>query len=119
MPEIVHLVTLISGTGPTLVRKSVYGIILNFLQSVYATRSDDDELLNVLLLIEEFTQPHILRLFGLARANTSSEYSDLDPASDRCFLDIQESLTALLIRVMEATSGSAGQSIFLHTQRKY
>ncbi|KAF7964396.1 hypothetical protein HWV62_8641, partial [Athelia sp. TMB] len=33
IPEIVHLVTLISGTGPTLVRKSVYGIIFNYLQS--------------------------------------------------------------------------------------
>jgi neurofibromin 1 len=111
IPEIVHLVTLTAGTGPTLVRKSVYGIILNYLQSLYSTRNDDDDFSEVLSLIEEFTQPPILRLFGLARTSSTSDYTDLDPVHDKGFLEVQEGLTGLLVRVMEVTSGTRGALI--------
>jgi neurofibromin 1 len=108
IPEIVHLVTLIAGTGPTLVRKSVYGIVLNYLQSLYSARNDDEDTSEVLSLIEEFTQPSILSLFGLARTNSTSEYTDLNPENDKGFLEIQEGLVQLLIRVMETTAGTKG-----------
>ncbi|KAF7975643.1 hypothetical protein HWV62_9093 [Athelia sp. TMB] len=108
IPEIVHLVTLISGTGPTLVRKSVYGIIFNYLQSVYGSYGEGGDSSSVLLLLEEFTTEPILRLFGLTRTNSSSEYCLADPTNDRDFLETQEKLTALLIRVMEVTAGTNG-----------
>lgn len=60
--------------------------------------------------MEEFTKAPILRLFGLKRTNTSSEYYPADPANDRDFLQVHEELTALLIRVMEETSGTKGSS---------
>jgi hypothetical protein len=41
VPEIVHLVTLVAGEGPSLVRKSVYGIVFNLLQCLYISRPDD------------------------------------------------------------------------------
>lgn len=109
IPEIVHLVTLIAGTGPTLVRKSVYGIVLNFLQSLHSARNDDDESREVLLLIQEFTQPSILHLFGLARMTSSSEYTDLDPVNDKGYIDAQEGLTEVLVRVLEVTAGTRGR----------
>jgi hypothetical protein len=114
IPEIVHLVTLTAGIGPTFVRKSVYGIVLNYLQSLYSARSDDEELLEVFLLIEEFTKPAILSLFGLARTTSTSEYTDLNPANDNAFLETQEGLTQLLIRVMETTAGTKGMSLSLY-----
>jgi|SRR5882762_3863427 hypothetical protein len=108
IPEIVHLVTLTAGAGPTLVRKSVYGIVLNYLQSFYSARNDDDDFSEVLKLIEEFTNPKILCLFGLARRSSTSEFFDLDPANDKGFLEVQEGLTKLLVRVMELTAGTKG-----------
>lgn len=108
LPEIVHLVTLIAGTGPTLVRKSVYGIVLNYLQSLHFTRNDDHESPDVLPLIEEFTRPSTLRLFGLARITSTSEYTDIDHVNDKVFMETVERLTQLLIRVLEITAGSQG-----------
>jgi hypothetical protein len=71
IPEIVHLITLTASIGPTFVRKSVYGIVLNYLQSLYSARSGEEEFLEVLLLIEEFIKPAILsRLERLPQANT-------------------------------------------------
>jgi len=113
IPEIVHLVTLTAGIGPTFVRKSVYGIVLNYIQSLYSARSDEEEFSEVLLLIEEFTQPAILSLFGLARTTSTSEYTDLNPANDNAFLETQEGLTQLLIRVMETTAGTKGMFFYL------
>ena len=104
--------TLISGTGPTLVRKSVYGIIFNYLQSVYGSYGEGGDSSSVLSLLKEFTKEPILRLFGLTRTNPSSEYCLADPINDRDFLEIQENLTALLIRVMEVTAGTNGSSFF-------
>ena len=108
IPEIVHLVTLIAGIGPTLVRKSVYGIVLNYLQSLHFTRNDDYEFPEVLSLIEEFTQPSTLRLFGLARITSTSEYIDVDHVNDKVFMVTEEALTQLLVRVLEITAGSQG-----------
>jgi hypothetical protein len=119
IPEIVHLVTLTAGTGPTLVRKSVYGIVLNYLQTLYSARREGEEVFEVLSLIEEFAQPSILSLFGLARTNSSSEYSDLDPPNDQGFLETQEGLTELLIRVMETTAGTRGTFVKDHTEIIY
>lgn len=118
IPEIVHLVTLTAGAGPTLIRKSVYGIVLNYLQSVYAARTDEDEFSEVFSLIEEFTKPTILSLFGLARTSPTSEYTDVDPVNDKGFLEKQEGLTGLLIRVMEITAGTRGAPIKDHTQSR-
>jgi hypothetical protein len=107
VPEIVHLVTLIAGVGPTLVRKSVYGIVMNLLQSLYLARADDAGS-ELLLLIDDCTKPDILRLFGLLRATPTSEYTNFEPANDKAHIDSQESLTELLIRILEVTAGSKG-----------
>jgi hypothetical protein len=117
IPEIVHLVTLIAGTGPTLVRKSVYGIVLNYLQSLYFARNEDRESPDVLPLIHEFTQPQTLCLFGLARTTSTSEYTDWDPPSDNVFIRTQEGLTELLVRIIETTAGSPGMFNLIFTKR--
>lgn len=119
IPEIVHLVTLIAGLGPTLVRKSVYGIMLNFLQSLHLARSDESEAPEVFPLIAEYTQASTLRLFGLSRSSPTSEYTDVDPASDKIFMETQENLTQLLVRTLETTAESRGMLSFcelLHQQ---
>lgn len=111
LPEIVHLAVLVAGTGPTIVRKSVYGIVFNFLQSMYFSRTDGDDAAEIMSLVEEFTQPQCLQLFGLARTSSTSEYSDLDPVGDKMYMETQENLAELLVRVLEITAGSQGALI--------
>jgi hypothetical protein len=121
VPEIVHLVTLVAATGDTIVRKSVYGIIMNLLQSLYNTRSEDVTGPELLLVINECTRAETLQLFGLQRATATSEYSNFEPSNDKQRIDLQESLTQLLARIMETTAGSQGlleschESVFLTT----
>ncbi|KAG1755407.1 hypothetical protein EDB19DRAFT_1661084 [Suillus lakei] len=108
IPDIFHIVTLIAGTGQMLVRKSLYGVIMNFLQSVYLARAEDPSAPELRLLIDELIKVENLTLFGLTRQSCTSEYCNYDPPNDKAMIDSQESLTRLLVRVMEVTSGSRG-----------
>jgi len=107
VPEIIHLVTIVAGFGPALVRKSVYGIVLNLLQSLYVSRTEESGA-DLLQLITECTQPSTLCLFGLRRETPTSEYTNVDPANDKDALDTQELLIDFLVRILEVTSGSKG-----------
>ncbi|KAF8076811.1 hypothetical protein FPV67DRAFT_1605221 [Lyophyllum atratum] len=108
VPEIIHNVTLVAGCGPPLVRKSVYGIIMNLLQALYISRTEESLGPQLLRLINECTTPEKLRLFGLRRETPTSEYTNCDPKDDKDCLDTQEHLTEFLIQVMEVGSGSKG-----------
>ncbi|KAH6914612.1 hypothetical protein BKA70DRAFT_1180120 [Coprinopsis sp. MPI-PUGE-AT-0042] len=108
IPELCHLVTIVASEGLTLVRKSVYGTVLNVLQALYVTRGEELSEPDLLQLIDSCTTPATLKLFGLARETSTSEYHNWDPQTDREQLDQLEELVALLIRVTEVASGSRG-----------
>ena len=112
VPEIIHLVSLVAGEGNSLVRKSVYGIIMNLLQSLYLSRPDDRTEPELMRLINDCTLPENLRLFGLRRESLSAEYSNTEFSSEKAMLDTQEKLTQLLLRVMIVSAGSTG--MFYH-----
>ncbi|KAF5369620.1 hypothetical protein D9757_010458 [Collybiopsis confluens] len=109
VPEIVHIVTLVVGIGSTLVRKSVYGIIANLVQSLYLARVDEGPVTELSQLIQEMTQEEALNLFGLSRQTATSEYSSFDTVKDRFLIRNQEKLTALLVRIMDVSAASKGQ----------
>lgn len=108
VPDICHIVTLVAGTGQTLVRKAVYGIIMNFLQSLFLARAEDAIGADLRTLMDELATSESLQLFGLARQSSTSEYCNYDPQNDRAMIDSQEALTRLLIRIIEVTGGSKG-----------
>ncbi|KIL70462.1 hypothetical protein M378DRAFT_1044573 [Amanita muscaria Koide BX008] len=108
VPEIIHLATLVAGAGPTSVRKCVYGIVMNLLQSIYMSRSDDIPGEELHRFIKDCATPCKLKLFGLHRETSSSDHETVDPTNERDYLDTLENLTLLLSRVMELTSGSTG-----------
>ncbi|KAJ2930404.1 hypothetical protein H1R20_g6694, partial [Candolleomyces eurysporus] len=108
VPEVFHLVTLTIGEGPALVRKSVYGIIINLLQALYVSRTDDISGPEILRLIDDCSTPATLKLFGLMRETPTSEYTKYNPASDKEHLDNLEAFVQLLLRIGEVASGSRG-----------
>lgn len=109
-PDICHVVTLIAGTGQTLVRKSVYGVIMNFLQSLLLARADDPSGPELRILVDGLMTAEKLQLFGLTRQSPTSGYYNYDPPNDKASIDLHEALTLLLVRIMEVASGSRGKS---------
>ncbi|KAF7432844.1 Ras GTPase activating protein ira2 [Pleurotus ostreatus] len=108
VPEVVHLVTLVAAVGPLIVRKSVYGIVINLLQTLHSAKQDDPNGAEFSRLIDSFSQPDALHLFGLHRATPTSDYSIFDPPSDKLQIENQEGLTNLLIKAIEVASASNG-----------
>ena len=113
VPEIIHLVSLVAGEGHSFVRKSVYGMIINLLQSLYLSRPDDTTESEIMRLINDCTLPEYLQLFGLQRGVPTAEYSNLESNSEKAFLDRQEKLTELLLRIMTVTAGNTRMSSFI------
>jgi hypothetical protein len=113
VPEIIHLVSLVAGEGHSVVRKSVYGIIMNLLQSLYLSRPDDRTEPELMRLINDCSQPENLRLFGLRREYLSAEYSNTELGNEKATLDTQEELTQLLLRIMTVSAGSTGMSYLI------
>lgn len=107
VPEVVHLVSLIAGEGPALVRKSVYGIIINLLQSLCTTRPEDSDA-ELKQLISEFMLPETLKLFGLQRETSTSEYICTENPNEKNALVIHERLIKLLVRLLEVAAGTQG-----------
>ncbi|KAF8450670.1 hypothetical protein L210DRAFT_3520995 [Boletus edulis BED1] len=108
VPDICHIVTLVAGIGQTLVRKSVYGIIMNFLQSLFLARAEDASGPDLRALMDQLITIESLQLFGLTRQSITSEYCNYDPHNDKAMIDSQEALTQLLVRIVEVTAGSKG-----------
>lgn len=110
VPDICHIVTLVAGTGQTLVRKSVYGIVMNFLQSLFLSRAEDASGPDLRALMDELIIIESLQLFGLSRQSSTSEYCNYDLPNDKAMIDSQEALTRLLVRMIEVTAGSKGKN---------
>jgi hypothetical protein len=103
-----HLVTLTASIGPPLVRKSVYGIVINLLQAMYIGRSEDAPASDLLQLLADCETSESQKLFGIDRVTQSSEYLAFDVTGDIQKVDAQEKLSELLARILEVTAGSRG-----------
>lgn len=107
-PDICHIVTLVAATGQTLVRKSVYGVVINFLQSLLLARVDDPSGPRLRALLDELVTVESLQLFGLTRQSHTGDYWSYDPPNEKVAIDSLEALTKLLMRTMEVASGTTG-----------
>jgi neurofibromin 1 len=119
VPEIIHLVSLIAGEGHSSVRKSVYGMIINLLQSLYISRPDDKTEPEIMRLIDDSTLPENLEVFGLRRETPTAEYSNVDSCGEKAFLDRQEKLAQLLLRIMTVTAGKTRKSSLMEFSTIY
>lgn len=108
VPEVIHIVMLVAADGPAKVRKTVYGIVLNLLQSLYVSRSDDVPATELLQILKDFTSSLTFQLFGLQRDPPTSQHTVWMPYNDKQYLDNLEQLAMFLSRIMEIASGSKG-----------
>ena len=109
VPEIMHLVTLIAATGQLYVRGTVYGLITHLLHTLYSLRlTDATASPEIQLMVDECCQPEGMRLFGLSKPTPTSDFVLYDPPTGKALIDDLESLTRLLLRIMETISVSRG-----------
>ncbi|KAF8506037.1 hypothetical protein F5888DRAFT_1937943 [Russula emetica] len=107
--ELIHVITLIAATGEVVVRATVWGLVMDLLQSFWFSRSSDTVAgPEIRLLHEEGSHLRQLKLFGLSRSPWTNELIAYDPVSDADVLDCQEGLTRFLIRVMEVAAQTKG-----------
>ena len=109
VPEMVHVVTLVAALGSTLVRKTLYGIVINLLQSLYLARAEEAPPTEIKRLLDDFTRDDVLQLFGLARSTGTSEYTSTDAFHDRVAIQNQEKLTGMLCDILTASAGTTGK----------
>lgn len=87
----------------------MHGIVVNLLNTLYTARLADSAASPELQqLITECEQPETLRLFGLLRPTPTSDYANIDPPTDKLYVDNMESLVRFLARVLETIAGSKG-----------
>ena len=119
-PELIHIITLIAATGEVVVRSTVWGLVMDLLQSLWISRSSDAIAgSEIRLLYEEGSHVEQLKLFGLTRASRSNDLIAYDPVTDSNVLDCQEGLTCFLIRVMEAAAQSKGVSSIIVIEMRH
>ncbi|KAG8886533.1 Ras GTPase activating protein ira2 [Tulasnella sp. 331] len=109
VPEILHLVTMIVSTGPLVMRTAVHGIVTSLVQSLCVIRADDEsgrERLKTLL--KDCFKADVLKLFGLAREDSSSEYTIVDTATEQLSVDSLEKITLFLLDIAEAGAQTTG-----------
>ncbi len=110
-----HYVSLVAGTGQILVRTSVYGLVVNVLHSIYISKSTSDSVSpEIQALLEDCASPEVLKLFGLARPTSTSDYVAYDPPNDKQQLDSLEKLGNLLVRMMNCISPSQGMCLSIY-----
>ncbi|GBE80125.1 hypothetical protein SCP_0213280 [Sparassis crispa] len=107
VPDTLYVSSIMAATGSTYVRETIYGVLVNMLNSLYTARlSNNTASPEIQSLLHECEQPETLRLFGLVRHTPSSDLYSIDPPNERIFIDTLESMMRFLLRILETISDS-------------
>ncbi|WWC73068.1 uncharacterized protein I206_107033 [Kwoniella pini CBS 10737] len=107
LPEIFHIITLLLGSGPVLMRQTIFGLLVNVVQSLASSpTSGDMEALALLNLLKRVQQPQIMAAFGLAQGQGSIELSGL-PMKDETDLQLLERVEEVSKFLGEVLAGGA------------
>jgi hypothetical protein len=109
LPELLHLVTLIAATGETLVRSTIWALVMDALQALWLARAADPIAgPEIQQLHEEASTDETLRYFGITRAPFTNDLVAFTPKDEKGVLDNQEGIVRFLMRVMEAAAQTKG-----------
>lgn len=114
LPELIHIITLLVGIGPTGVRQTIYGLFINLLQSMASSKATDE--MNATTLqqaLDKAQLPVIMRCFGLVQLGSGLDSLDEgtskeDAESGR--LDRVETLAKFMGEILVAAAPSPGKS---------
>jgi hypothetical protein len=99
--ETAHLITLLAGSGPVLMRVTVHGIAVNLIQSLYVSKADDPTVAPKLKqLLSDIHSAETLANFGLVSHGPVGDYGIPDTVSDTLSVDTLEELTRFLMKAL-------------------
>ncbi|XP_015765754.1 PREDICTED: neurofibromin-like [Acropora digitifera] len=115
IPYLFHLVSLLVATGPPTIRASIHGLVINIIQSLCTCScikfSDETHRL-LRLRLAELSTPKFYLLFGISKVKTPAvkafkatyhgRYTLRDCESDALSMSAMETVTDLLLEIMES-----------------
>lgn len=113
VPEIFHIVSLVVGVGPTIIRASVHGLVVNIIQSLCTTMPIQEANVKKLqLLLSEISDTKYRLLFGLFKPHANAftiTPETLTDAAEPIPLHALETIVNNLLEVIVYSAPSAGK----------
>jgi neurofibromin 1 len=111
LPDILHIVTMLVGTGLASQRSAIYSIVINTLTCLCSLQGPNHESSALYAVIKRLGQPAVQALFGLypndlALRYTEDDFSFREPISSIAL----ESIVQLLIEAVKVASPAIGKS---------
>jgi neurofibromin 1 len=109
VPELAHLITLLAGTGPLLMKTTVYGLLINLIQSLCAARWNDPDSIDALTaMLYRCSQSEVLKMFGLERVTRLSNEYTLSSDSTTLDVDALEGISSILLHAIDLGAQTTG-----------
>lgn len=116
VPEIFHIVSLVVGAGPTLIRASVHGLVVNIIQSLCTCMPlQEANLKKLQLVLSEISDTKFRLLFGLFKPHVSAftiTQETLTDIAEPISLHALETIVNTLFEVLSYSAPSAGKLIW-------
>jgi neurofibromin 1 len=113
VPEVFHIVSLVAGVGPTIVRASVQGTVVNMIQSLCTSVPLLEGNVNKLqLILTELSESKCRLLFGLNRSHTNAftiTPDTLNDVSEPISLQSLEFIVTKLSEVIACAAPTTGE----------
>jgi neurofibromin 1 len=118
LPELCHIICLLVGTGPSLIRSSIHGLAINIIHSLSTTINlGEHSLRNLTLLATELSEPKFSLLFGVNRRATNPFVITKELLSDKLEkipLTSLETISNTLLEVMELGGTTVGNAFRMY-----
>ncbi|KAG8833280.1 Ras GTPase activating protein ira2 [Serendipita sp. 399] len=116
--EMAHIITLLAGSGPVLMRTTVYSMAMNLVQSLFVSKADDPAVAPKLKqLLEDGHGPDVLKMFGLISYGPIGEYGLPDSTSDTLSVDKLEELAKFMLKILSLGAQSSSGSNLINVWR--
>lgn len=115
VPEIFHIISLVVGVGPTIVRASVHGLVANIVQSLCTSMPlNEGNIKKLQLLLTELSDSKSRLLFGLLKPHANAftiTPETLNDISEPIHLSSLETIVNHLLEVLQYGAPSIGTAI--------
>jgi hypothetical protein len=96
-PDLLSAIPILANIGPLSFRLDIYGLAVTFLQALYSTNEDRAQIAPVL---EDWTKPESLRLFGLEGDPSTGRYQITEAFQPAEQLEVTEILSRQLLLML-------------------
>jgi len=111
LPELVHVITILLGSGPVFMRQTIYGLLVSLVHSLAsAPIAGETNNLAIQVLAKRLRASAVVQAFGVSQSSGGLELSGVAQKneSDAGLLEAVESVASFLGELLEAAASSIG-----------